>query len=220
MIRADARSRLTAQDLDLLSLCLGGSQGEGDRELIRQGLDAVLDRPEVVAYLFQASLPGPSASLLLYVLTRHALLERGIDDVLVSDYCAALLREFGARRRANRVDDVDDQEYHYLVDILADLERSLRDRQFKVCVHLGNYALWLTGIFPEWIAARRIRRGGPDLSYYEALGRRGYAQASEHHLAERSGLDGVLQITAARFVEVRQALNRVSEQLALRGKAA
>ena len=84
MIRADTRSRLTAQDLDLLSLCLGGSRSEGDRELIRQGLDAVLDRPEVVAYLFRASLPGPSASLLFYVLTRHALLERGIDDVPVS----------------------------------------------------------------------------------------------------------------------------------------
>src|SRR5256885_2093333 len=101
MIRADTRSRLTAQDLDLLSLCLGGSPSEGDRELIRQGLDAVLDRPEVVAYLFRTSLPGPSASLLFYVLTRHALLERGIDDVSVSDYCAAVLREFWTRRRAN-----------------------------------------------------------------------------------------------------------------------
>lgn len=211
MITADARSRITAHDLDLLGTCLGADPAR------RQGLDAVLDRREVATFLLSARLPGPSVSLLFYVLVRHSLLDVGITDPSVADYFAAVLREFGARARATRVDDVDDQDHHYLVDILADRSSATGDRQFKVCVHLGNYALWLSGVFPERIAAQRRRRGGPDVSYYESLGSRGYAEASEHQLAERIGLEAVLRTAAERAHEVRVALNQVSSQLTLRG---
>lgn len=210
MINADARSRITPQDLDLLGITL---EADG---VVREDLDRVLDRREVVAYLMGASLPGPSPSLLFYVLVRHSLLNVGVEDPVVADYFAALLREFGIRQRATRVDDVDDQDHRYLVDILADLSASTGDRQFKVSVHLGNYALWLSGIFPERIAAQRLRRGGPDVSYYETLGGRGYAEAAEHHLAERTGLDDVLRTASERVRDVRVALNSVSAQLHLR----
>ncbi len=210
MITADARSRITPQDVELLARCLGSTGGA------RDGLDEVLDRREVATFLMSGSLPGPSPSLLFYVLVRHSLLDVGIEDPTVADYFAAVLREFGVRGRATRVADVDDQDHHYLVDILADLSVSTGDRQFKVSVHLGNYALWLSGVFPERIAARQIRRGGPDLFYYESLGGRGYAEASEHRLAERVGLEDILRTAAERVHEVRVALNRVSAQLDLR----
>jgi len=210
VITADARSRITAPDLDLLGSCLGRDAA------VRHGLDAVLDRPELAGFLLRARLPGPSASLLFYVLVRQALLEVGIEDPSVADYFAALLREFGLRQRANRVDDHDDQDHHYLVDVLADLSSSTGDRHFKVSVHLGNYALWISGVFPERIAAQRLRRGGPDLSYYESIGGRGFAEASEHRLAERVGLEAVLRTAAEHVHEVRLALNQVSAQLTLR----
>jgi hypothetical protein len=71
-------------------------------------------------------------------------------------------------------------------------------------------------VFPERIAAQRLRRGGPDVSYYEILGGRGYAEAAEHHLAERTGLDDVLRTASERVRDVRVALNSVSAQLHLR----
>jgi hypothetical protein len=213
LIRADARSRITAQDVELLGAGLG---------LARQpaNLDDVLDRPEVAGFLMSARLPGPSPSLLFYVLVRHALLEVGIQDPSISDYFAAVVREFGVRHRSTRIDDVDDHDHHYLVDILADLAASSGERQFKASVHLGNYALWLSGIFPERIAAQRIRRGGPDVSYYESMGGRGYAEASEHRLAEPAGLEEILRTAAERAHEIRVALNRVSDQLVLRSRLA
>jgi hypothetical protein len=210
VINADARSRITSGDLELLGLGLRPGGGTD------QHLDVVLDRREVIGHLMGAALPGPSASLLFYVLVRHSLLDVGIEEREVADYFAALLREFGIRQRATRVDDVDDHDHQYLVDILADRSASSGDRQFKVSVHLGNYALWLSGIFPDRIAAQRIRRGGPGLDYYETLGGRGYAEAAEHHLAERAGLDEVLRIAAERVRDVRVALNQVSAQLDLR----
>jgi hypothetical protein len=155
----------------------------------------------------------PSEALFFYVQVRQTLPGAGIDDRDLSDYLAALLLEFGRRDRAWRVDWNDDQRHRYLVDILSDLEATDGDRRFRVMVHLGNYALWFAGLFPDYIAARRLRKGGPDLSYYDALGRRGYALASDHALADRYHLEGVLRAAALRFGEVREALNEVSERV-------
>lgn len=213
MITADARSRITPEDLELLGSALGA---RGEQRLAEESLDAILDRPEIAVFLLSAKLPGPSPSLLFYVLVRHSMLDVGVDDPTVADYFAALMRDFGIRQRANRVDDVDDHDHHYLVDILADHSNSTGDRHFKVCVHLGNYALWMSGLFPDRIAARRVRRGGPGLDYYETLGSRGYAEASEHLLAERTGLDEILRTAAERTRDVRVALNKVSSKLVLR----
>jgi hypothetical protein len=213
VITADARSRITPNDLDLLASCLGSASRPAS-------LDAVLDRREVGTFLLGAGMPGPSPSLLFYVLVRRSLLDVGVEDPTMADYFASMLREFGSRGRATKVDDVDDQDHRYLVDILADLSASTGARQFKVSVHLGNYALWMAGIFPERVAAQRIRRGGPDLSYYENMGGRGYAEASEHQMAERTGLEEVLRTAAERIHDVRIALNRVSAQLDLRSRLA
>ena len=118
-------------------------------------------------------------------LVRHALRSAGVDDRELADYLAALLLDFGQRDRAWRVDWNDDQRHRYLVDILADLEATDGERRFQVMVHLGNYALWLAGLFPDYIAARHLRKAGPDVSYYDALGRRGFGMASDHALARR-----------------------------------
>ncbi|MEZ4457267.1 MAG: hypothetical protein R2882_12090 [Gemmatimonadales bacterium] len=213
MITADARSRLTAGDLDLLAQAVGGTPD--DHELIRTGLDAILDQAEVRRTVLDGRIPGPSPSLFFYVLVRQSLLEHDVDDRLLADYLAALLRDFGTRRRANQIDDVDDEEHHYVVDLLADLARSQGTRHYKVLVHLGNYTLWLTGLFPDRISARCQRRGGPDIGYYETVGRRGFAEASEHHLADWTGLGPIFHLTADRFAEVRAALNRVRQDIRL-----
>jgi hypothetical protein len=216
MIQPDARRRLTTEDLRLLLHQEGTAPaGREDLDIWLQEvpLDQVLDQPGLPDRLEAAPVPGPSPSLFFYVLVRHALLARGLDDRIVADYCAALLREFGVRDRAWRIAPVDDHEHRYLVDILADLSASTGERQFRVMVHLGNHALWRAGLFARRIAAVRDRRGGPDLRYYDALGYRGYAEASGHWLAQRAGLDGVLRTAAEHWSTVRSALNDVSERL-------
>jgi hypothetical protein len=111
------------------------------------------------------------------------------------------------------VDWNDDQRHRYLVDIVADLDATGGDRRFKVLAHLGNYALWLAGVFPDYIAARRVRRGGPGLSYYDSLGQRGYALAADHALADRMGLETVFRTAADRFQVVRGALTSLSDRV-------
>jgi hypothetical protein len=218
MIRANTRGRLTAADLQLVILLLSRGSAHRrvdlERRLRAEGPDPLLDAPELFERLVTVrSMLLPSEALFFYVVVRHALRASDLNDREVADYLSAVLLEFGQRDRAWRIDWNDDQRHRYLVDILADLEATVGDRRFKVMVHLGNYALWLSGLFPDYIAARRLRKAGPDVAYYEALGSRGFGLASDHALAEEYGLDAVLRTAAERFPALRTALNAVSERL-------
>jgi hypothetical protein len=218
MIRADTRSRLTAADLQLVVLLLSRGSAHRraaiERRLQAEGPDALLDATELLERLLAVrSVLVPSEALFFYVLVRHTLRQAGIDDREMADYLAAMLLDFGRRDRAWRVDWHDDQRHQYLADILIDLEASEGERRFKVMVHLGNYALWLAGLFPDYIAARHLRKGGPDVTYYDALGRRGFGLASDHALADRYGLDGVLRTASERFPSLRGALNGMSDRV-------
>jgi hypothetical protein len=224
MIRADTRSRLNAADLQLVVLLLSRGSAHRraalERRLQAEGPDALLDSAELLERLLAVrTVLVPSEALFFYVLVRHTLKRAGIDDRELADYLASMLLDFGRRDRAWRIDWNDDQRHRYLVDILMDLEASEGERRFRVMVHLGNYALWLAGLFPDYIAARHLRKGGPDVAYYDALGRRGFGLASDHALADRYGLDGVLRTAAERFPSVRGALNGLSDRVFFPGTA-
>jgi hypothetical protein len=218
MIRANARSRLREADMHLVLLLLARGDACRRQRLTaryeREGPDPLLDDPDLPARLLAArTLMIPSAPLFVYVMVRHAMLGAGFASRELADYLAALVLDFGARDRARRIAEHDEWTYEYLVDLVAELERSAGARRFQVGAHLGNYALWLAGIFPDRIAAQRLRRGGPDVDYYDALGRRGFALASGHALAEASGLAPVLSSAAERFPAIRVTLNTLSDQL-------
>ena len=218
MIRANTRGRLSPADLQLVILLLSRGSAHRrvylERRLAGEGPDPLLDAPDLLERLLTVrTMLVPSEALFFYVLIRHALCRAGVDDRDLADYLAALLLDFGRRDRAWRVDWNDDQQHRYMVDILTDLEATAGDRRFKVMVHLGNYALWLTGLFPDYIAARRLRKAGPDVSYYDALGSRGFSLASDHALAAQYGLELVLRTAGDRFPALRGALNGVSDRV-------
>jgi hypothetical protein len=220
MILANVRARLRGSDCRLVVVALArrepGARTRAEERLAREGPDGLLDEPGLLeALLALRSLAVPSAALFAYVAVRHALLAAGLDDRPLADYLAALLLEFGRLDRSTRVQAVDDQTYHYLTEIVNDLahDQGSPERRFHLQAHLGNYALWLAGLFPDFIAVRRQRRGGPDLPYYDALGRRGFGAAAEHSLAERYGVASIYRLAAERFPAVRQALNRLSDRV-------
>ncbi|MGQ0641979.1 MAG: hypothetical protein ACT4P6_14610 [Gemmatimonadaceae bacterium] len=226
MILANARQRLTRDDAQLaLRLVARGSAREYDDAEARlrdHGVDALLDDGRLLAGLLSAP-QGAHASLPLfaYVVVRHALRDEGADDRTMADYVASLLLHFGMRDRAQRIADSDDEVYSTFADLLADAgeggsggdETRSATRAFLVRTHLGNYALWLSGLFPDHIEQRRWRRGGPDLDYVEDMGRRGFSLAARHRLANQYGLDALFSSMAERFAVMRVALNRVSDRL-------
>jgi hypothetical protein len=218
MILANTRQRLTRNDAQLaVRLLARGSSTELERleaRLADDGIDVVLDD----ARLPDAMIRSPQAAhaslpLFAYVMVRQALRRMGEGDRTLADYVASVVIHFGIRDRAHRVGESDDQTYRALVDLCNDLNDPDVRRSFLVRTHLGNYALWLSGLFPDNVEQRRWKRGGPDLDYYEELGRRGFQLAAEHRLAEEHGLAALYAAAAERFGLLRLALNTLSDWL-------
>ena len=218
MIQATVRHRLSRDDAQLIARLISRDSGQPLEEIEQaisdQGIDAVLDDPRLPAALMRAG-QGACASLplFLYVMVRHALRRVGEEDRRMADYVAAMLMHFGMRDNAHRISAADDQVYDSLAALLADVDDPDGRRSFLVRTHLGNYSLWLSGLFPDYIGHRHWRRGGPDLDYYEEMGRRGFQLAAGHRLADDHGLTTLFTTAADRFGLLRAALNDVSDSL-------
>ena len=218
MILANSRHQLTREDAALaIRLVASDSRTELERaqqRLADEGLDAILDDARLPNALLQSRFGAyASLPLFLYVMVRHALLGAGEKDRVLSDYLTAVVLSFNARGRADRISEADDQLYDTLASLLEDVNDGDPRRAFLVRVHLGNQALWFSGLFPDRIEHRKWRRGGPDLGYFEELGRRGFELAAEHRFAAQYGMSEVYTNVAARFGLLRVALNSLSDKL-------
>ncbi|MDE3151402.1 MAG: hypothetical protein KGL93_04070 [Gemmatimonadota bacterium] len=219
MIQPDTRRRMTRDDAQLAIRLVARQSGDDEaralqERLANEGLDALLDDARLPGALLQDPLAAlASLPLLTYVMVRSVLRGLGEHDPVFSDYVAAVVLAFGLRGRAERCDAHDDEIYDTLAAMLRDAESADARRSFMVRAHLGNYALWLSGLFADHIEHRRWRRGGPHLEYYEAMGRRGFAMAAAHPTARVRGMDALYDAVAERFVTLRLALTAFSDSL-------
>ncbi len=218
MITANVRARLNRDDAQLAARLVARGSGrtldEAEDTVRDVGIDGLLDDPRLLTALLEcdqamhASLP-----LFCYVVVRHALRTVGEDDRVLADYVSALVLQFGLRERSRQLRMYDDATYDTLSAISEAIEGGSAERSFLARAHLGNYALWMSGIFPDQIERRRWRRGGPDLDYFEEMGQRGFRLAADHRLAHEHGLGPLYVLASDRFPQLRLALNRVSDQL-------
>lgn len=217
MIRANCRARFTAADFDFVVRTLARSTTDCvslvDLLSDSETRDSVLDHPLLVnAVLSNAEHLRISSHFYFYVLARHVLQQAGITDRKLSDYVASLLETFS---RANLLDaphTSGDSVNQYISDMLIALARCTPEQAFLLRAHVGNYSLFISGIFHENTERRRLR-GGPDLKFYEQVGRTNYHLVAEHATARQCELDDVFGELADRFREVRLALNQLSDQL-------
>jgi hypothetical protein len=217
MIRANCRERFTAADFDFVVRTLGRSQTDHvslvDLLSEQETRDAVLDNPRLIdAILSHPRQLAISSQFYFYVLTRHVLRAAGINDRKLCDYIASLLETF-SRMNGLQVPHLTEQHgRQYICDMLIALTKVTPEQAFFLRAHVGNYSLFLSGIFHE-NTQRRSLRGGPDLKFYEQVGRANYQLVAAHATARRCDLNDVYEELADRFSEVRRALNQLSDRL-------
>ena len=216
MIRANCRERFTAADFDFVVRALARSPTDRvslvDLLSDAETRDAVLDHPRLIdAILSNAGHLRISSQFYFYVLARHVLQQAGIGDRKLCDYVASLLEAF-SRASVLRAPHTADSVQQYVSDMLIALQRVTPEQAFLLRAHVGNYSLFVSGIFHE-NTQRRSLRGGPDLKFYEQIGRTNYQMVAAHATAKRCQLDDVFEGLAERFRDVRRALNRLSDQL-------
>jgi hypothetical protein len=217
MVHANCRQFFTANDFKFVAEVLARRGGEkveiarlvGDESARNTALDsqalfdALMDLPE----------PLPiSAHLYFYVVTRHALTQRGVEDRDVSDYVASVLTEFSQTEKLCKLGAPKAREqFNYVVDLLAATQRAPSERVFLIHSHLGNYALFLTGIFPQHVQHREERQGAPSIEFYEDVGASSYRLASDHQMARVHMLTEIYRCISEQFRDIRLALNRLAD---------
>ncbi len=217
MIRANCRARFTADDFDFIVRTLARSQTDHvsivDLLSDENTRDAILDHPRLV----EAILSNPaqlriSSQFYFYVLARHVLREAGIDDRKLCDYVGSLLEAFSRTNQLQTCDQLESRAHQYISDMLIALQRITPQQAFLLRAHIGNYSLFISGIFHENTQRRRMR-GGPGLKFYEDVGRTNYQLVASHEAARRCELNDVFEKLAGRFHDVRMALNDLSDRL-------
>jgi hypothetical protein len=217
MIHANCRARLTADDFEFIVRSL--SSTPRDAVSLQQLLVDAEMRDEILEHdaLAAAILDSPqrlhiSAPLYFYVLCRRVLKNTAVSSRDAADYIAAMLDAFSHTARVQRPDPHREVELRYLSDILLAIRDAPPSEAFLLRAHLANYALFLTGLFSENID-KRAKRGAPDLSFYEELGRSSFRMAASHRDAKRFDLHRIYEELAEGFREARLALNDLASRL-------
>jgi len=155
-----------------------------------------------------------SPFLLFSVLVRRSLVDsRIIGDKKVVNYIANLLSLFVVKDRAYRVARGDQYTNSYIVDMIQEAQSVDSRRQFLIYSHIGNYSLFLTGIFPQYIEYRhKYKRRPVNIQFYVDFGKTYFDLASEHTLAREYDLDEVFRRLSMMFEVYKGALNHLSKE--------
>jgi len=173
-------------------------------------LESMLGAEYVQRAIFEKrrELLGISPFLLFSVLLRRCVdTARTPTDRAVINYLANLLSLFVRTDRVYRPDE-EEASYEYLADLAAQAAQANERRRFILHAHIGNYALYLTGVFADWLEYRhRYRRRPLDARYYTDMGRSGYRDAAASRLARAYDLEDVFLRLALTFDHYRERLN-------------
>ena len=216
VIRPNCRIQFSAEDVDFIVRLLGNKTGSAEcltkllsdpdaRDLILDDealFRAILERPECLRI---------STHLYFYILVRNVFMRSGLQERELADYVAEVLAEFSHIDRAQCT--VKDQPLNYFVDMLAALQTADDITRFYIRAHIGNYSLFLSGVFPDRIRRRAELRGAPDLRYYEDIGRTSFRAVCDHRLAHKYDLVEVFNLLSERFQTTRKALNDLGDRL-------
>ncbi|RNI29752.1 hypothetical protein EFA69_09400 [Rufibacter immobilis] len=215
MVLANCRAQFTATDFDFVANVLS-KQANQHISLIEllsdpECRDEMLDHEALPqALLSREGQVAVSQQLYFYVLTRTVLRRQGIEDRELADYIAALLWQFSTTQRMQSPHEKLPHRFQYIADMLAALSSASAAEAFLIRVHIGNYALFLSGMFHAWIE-RRQQRGAPDSSFYEQVGKSSFRTAATHKLAYQLELAQVYGQLAEGFRDARLALNELAQ---------
>ncbi len=216
VIRPNCRAQFSAEDVDFIVETLGKKGRDCLLDLLKdeESRDLILDDES----LFRAVLERPeclriSMHLYFYILVRNVFRGSGLDQREVADYVAEVLAEFSQTHRSQMRVSRDGKPTDYFVDMLAALKSADDITSFFIRAHMGNYSLFLSGVFPDRIRVRTDRKGAPDIRYYEEIGRSSFRAASDHRLAYKYDVAEIFNTLSERFQTTRRALNDLGDRL-------
>ncbi len=177
-------------------------------------LDSLLDARFVYDALCDAeTLDLPVTPQLWFeVMLRQALPgRRSRQEHQALHYLAHLLGLFVRAERLRRIQDGEAADFDYLVDLVAEEQAAGPDRRFLVQAHIANYALFVGGVWADWVEHRhRYARRPVTVGYFCDMGASRYLSVSRHPRAQEFGLHTVFRELAERFDYYRGGLEALA----------
>lgn len=137
-------------------------------------------------------------------------------DRKIINYIANLLSIFIRTDRLYRVEPHDSRASDYMLELITEAATADARRQFLIYSHIGNYSLFITGLFPQWIEYRhRYKKRPLNIEYYINNGRTYFQRASEHRMAREFGLDDVFLRMSMLFEVYKNLLNDIARNYLL-----
>lgn len=222
VIRPNCRSQFTPADYAFLVATLNVTDNaapplmSGIQILVNdpESMDSLFDNPK----LFRAVLEGKNCLTLslqfyFYVLVRHSLLREEINNREIADYVSEVMAEFALLSRLSNPLLKNHNPLVYLSDMILELDKLEESERFALQSHIGNFALFHSGLFPNRLQNRVERRGAPGFQFYEDLGAGYFRMAGNHVLARRFEMVEIYSTLGEAFHVTRIALNHLSEKL-------
>lgn len=158
-------------------------------------------------------------------LIKALYVDRRSTDGYVLDYLSSLMSGFLHTRDLFPLVQDSRRFGYFLSDLLEEMQTAARfPNLFEAYRKMGDYSLFITGIFPasvrrrrRWNRWRRSYAPAPmvDLGYHVTTGKSYYRLASQHELAEATQQRHLLAKLAQYFEIYMQAMNEVSERYIL-----
>jgi hypothetical protein len=146
----------------------------------------------------------------LYQFFRHQLgsgfAARGLSEPATIDYVSDVLTRFAQTRSLYAIADAQGRTLEYVVDFLAaafgdESRRTDRARERSVLRHLGEYTLFMSGLFRERLKARG------ELNYYLTHGASAYAQCAD--VEPQSGRRALFRRLHGNFARIADSLDDI-----------
>lgn len=216
------RAGFTPADMDFMAKSLGSHNEDRWFSTLMEdpdSFDKMLEDPKLFrALLEKQGCVKVSLNFYFYVLILHALQEIEMKNLDLADYLAGRLCRYSQFEKIRNPLDVNETEggphlpLDYLFEVWAEAERSGGERRFQLQLHLGDIALFWSGLFPKLLFNRTARRAAPGIEYYEKMGSSSYHLAGQSNFAHQLGIAPLLLTLCQGFHATRLALNKLSEK--------
>ncbi len=147
--------------------------------------------------------------------TEHAFLAKlGIADTALVDYIADMLSRFVHVDAIFKLRDAEGRTMGELVDMAMEAEQLPPEGRtvFEYHRHIGDFALYWSGLFPEQVNRLQARLCKDHLINFAVLGKRSYRLASQFQATRDSHDAQVLQHVSDEFEVCAVGLNEVRKE--------
>lgn len=210
-------SALEQRDIHFLMTGFPGNAGRENSGLdivcVPQTLETVVESRSVFERI--TSTGGGMLDVSPFLLFNVLLRERFSGSVQfrsrrIMNYLANVLSLFVRNERVYRY-RLEESAFEYITDMQIEMQRLDSNHRFLLSTHIGNYCLFLTGLFSGWLE-NPYRRRSIDSRYYINQGQAHYDLAASSVLAEQYSLREVLYGLAGRFEEYRAGLSSIAHE--------